>query len=354
MNEQFLRKRSTEIIDNRDENKIDKMTTDIKRILNLSFMQTTSSFDTNNSIELISEYMKNHDRLLYSVISNYIFLLEDEKVGIFITNLDSLAEFVLSAKYNDIYLADKTKRSKVKHYTKIKKTILKLWDHSHLALYQFESLKQSDDEFKRNFIKNISPVKTDVNKQLNEFTKGMNSQLISLVGIFTAMSFLVFGSINSLDGIFKNAQSIPILQIMIIGTVWGLCVTNLVFVFMFFISKMTEMKIKSDLNEDATLIQKYPLIFWSNLILLTVLSMCSWLYYIDTQNIGGWFVNVGKNNSIVVCLIGFLVILISFFICYMYLLGICNKDKCKKSHKNNKKEELQEDKNELNPKSIVS
>ena len=304
-----------------EENKIQEMTIDIKRILSSSFMKSTKDFDVHSCIESINNYIKKHDRLLYSVISNYIFELKNQDPGIFITNLESLTEFVLSDQYSNKYLNNDVETD----YANVKKTVLKLWDHVHLALYQFDSLKQSDEEFTRNFIKNIEPVKTDVNKQLNEFTKGMNSQLISLVGIFTAMSFLVFGAINSLDEIFKNAQNIPILQIMIVGSIWGLCVTNLVFVFMFFISKMTDTPIKSSLDKDATLIRKYPLIFWSNLIIVTILSICSWLYYIDTQNIGGWFVNIGKNNSTIVCLLGFVCILAMFITFSMIFIYQYNK-----------------------------
>lgn len=312
MNDKFFKGTQPKKI---DENKIEEMTIDIKNILDSSFMKTTKDFNAYDCIKLINNYIKEHDRLLYSVISNYIFELKNQDPGIFITNLDFLTQFVLSNKYNEEYLGNNKSNSQLEEYLKVKKTILKLWDHVHLALYQFDNLKQSDEEFKRKFIKNIEPVNTEVNKQLNEFTKGMNSQLISLVGIFTAMSFLVFGAINSLDDIFKNAQSIPILQIMIIGSIWGLCITNLVFIFMFFVSKMTKLEIKSCYRKDATLVEKYPLVFWSELVIIFILTSCSWLYYIDSQNIGKWFVNLGEKWPIFISVGGFVLIGVIFGFC---------------------------------------
>lgn len=314
MNEKFLLNKKSNI----SKNKIDEMTLDIQNILDSSLMKTTTAFDKKKCIELICEYIQKHDRLLYSVISNYIFSLNNQQQGIFITNLDDLTKFVLSDEFN-------TKYNNKYIYVNTKNTIIKLWDHSHLALNQFQCLKQDDEEFTRSFIKNMEPVRKDMDKQVDEFGKSMNSQLISLVGIFTAMSFLVFGGINSLDNIFQGAKSVPILQIMIIGSIWGLCITNLVFVFMFFISKMTRLNIKSCQDEKATLVQKYPLVFWSDLIIITVLALCSWLYYIDIKNMGGWFISIGEKNPCVISILGLVIIGLIFSIFSYILIDKYNK-----------------------------
>lgn len=48
-----------------------------------------------------------------------------------------------------------------------------------------------------------------------KMSKEMNAQLIALVGIFTALSFLVFGGVSSLDNIFLGAKDIPALKLII-------------------------------------------------------------------------------------------------------------------------------------------
>ena len=74
-------------------------------------------------------------------------------------------------------------------------------------------------------------------------TKEMNTQLISLIAIFTALSFIVFGGISSLDNIFDGVKDIPVTKLMIVGSIWCFCIMNLVFVFMFFVGKLTHLEI---------------------------------------------------------------------------------------------------------------
>ncbi|WP_244832944.1 hypothetical protein [Clostridium sp. BJN0001] len=358
-------KKTSDLVENRllKENKLEELVSEINKILDSCIMKTTSEFDKDNSIKVMKKYMQKYDRLPYSVISKYIFSLNNEKQGIFITNLETLTEFVLSDEYKKKYLEKEEdniykklylekeedniykedsiykklyleKEDKV--YKKLKKTILKLWDHSHLAIYQYENLKQSDDEFNKKFAICIEPVRNKMTEKISSSNKSIISQLISLVGIFTAMSFLVFGGINSLEEILKDAIYIPVLQAMIIGSIWGLFLTNLIFVFMFFVSKMTKLEIKSSDRKDANLVQKYPLVFWSELILVIILGNCSWLYYIDSKDIGYWFVLLGKNFPKLVSILGFFIILIVSLIMVVLIL---KNSKCdNNSNKENNKE----------------
>ena len=105
----------------------------------------------------------------------------------------------------------------------------------------------------------------------------------SLVSIFTALSFLLFGGIRSLDNIFAGAKDIPVTKLMIVGTIWCFCIMNLIFVFMFFVSKMTGLNIRSSQDVNANLVQRYPLIWWCDLTLIAVLLMSCWAYYIKSE-----------------------------------------------------------------------
>lgn len=252
----------------------------------------------------ISDYIQEYNRLLYSVISEYIFQLSEEKTDAFNSNLETLVEYTLN-KQDKLHI----EKEECCQQDRTKQSILKLWDHVNLAINQSRNLKQSDEEFKKKFTDHIVPVRKDVDDQLNEFTRSMNSQLISLIGIFTAMSFLVFGGINSLDNIFSGAFSIPLLKLMIIGCIWGLCIINLVFIFMFFISKMVSLNITSNTSPSANIFQKYPLVWWSNLVIGALLIISTWLFYIDKMDLGGWFVALNRNYAGITVIIGFVVII---------------------------------------------
>ena len=50
-------------------------------------------------------------------------------------------------------------------------------------------IKQSDNEYDEKFQKRITAYKEEMSKE-------MNTQMITMVGIFTALAFLIFGSIS--------------------------------------------------------------------------------------------------------------------------------------------------------------
>ena len=297
--------------DNSGEDKLYQISVEIAKLCN-ELSTESQYFDEIQFFENLINYIKTYTRLLYSEISNYIFNINDNaKFSTFENNLLKVVNYVYGSSLDDLY--QRFKSYSHFHIRETKNAVEKFWDHANLAKRQYSQLKQSKDEFKDRFVENIADFK-------QEFTKEMNAQLISLVGLFTAMSFLVFGGINSLDNIFGGAKDIEIIKIMIIGTIWGLCIQNLVFVFMFFISKLTKLSIKSNENSNANFVQKYPLMCWSNLILLFILVMTVWLYFIDYANIGGWLITWSQNNDFLSGLIGSLLILfITIIIAYKFI-----------------------------------
>lgn len=299
---------------------ISTMSTEIIKICeNLS--EENDNFNEVQTAILIENYILRYKRFLYNVISRHIFNGNDP--GTIHSNIDFLLSYVISNDYKADFNSRNKGDNQIEQLYCIKKSVLKLLDHANLAEIQYTNLKQSDNDYKDKFNLNIIPVKNDIEKQLSGFTRDMTSQLISLIGIFTAMSFLVFGGINSLDNIFKSADSIPILKLMIVGCIWGICILNLVFVFMFFISKMTKLNIKSAV--EGNLIQKYPLVWWSNLIICTILLLSTWLFYIDHYNIGSWFLSLSRDNSYT-SISGFIVIILFFVISSRFILKKYHED----------------------------
>lgn len=147
----------------------------------------------------------------------------------------------------------------------------------------YESRQETDGPFKLKDDDYTKVVDEKMQAAGNQLSKEMNGQLISLVSIFTALSFILFGGISSLDNIFAGAKDIPVTKLMIVGTIWCFCIMNLVFVFMFFIAKMTGLNIKSSSDINANLVQKYPMIWWCNFVLIAVLMLSSWAYYVKMK-----------------------------------------------------------------------
>ncbi len=70
-----------------------------------------------------------------------------------------------------------------------------------MAQTQYSGLKQTDEEYKRKFQNSITPFQ-------KELMKDMNAQLLTMVSIFTALAFLVFGGISSLGSICNIADTL--------------------------------------------------------------------------------------------------------------------------------------------------
>lgn len=238
-----------------------------------SLFQPSVEADAEKMFNQIEDYINNHERFLYSTISNYIFheIKGDGAFGTFNHNILLVFE-QLEKRDKEEYGKD--------NYIRMEKSLLKIYDHVNLAYRQFADLKETEDEFNRKVKKSIEPFEA-------KLTREMSAQLLTIVSIFTALAFLLFGGITSLDNLF--AQSGMLLsKILIIGLVWGLCMLNLIFVFLVCVSKMTKQQLEPEAEYKMNTFQRYPVIWWTNLIILSALIIFIWVYYSTRNGIMVW------------------------------------------------------------------
>jgi len=247
----------------------------------------SNEFDCKKAYNLVENFIDEAGRWFYADISNYLFT---NNAGTEFSNLESLQEYAWSIK--------ETTASK-----KTRAAVDKLWDHANLVQKQVEHLRQDQEKYEKHFREFMPKVQQE-----------MNTTLLSLIAIFTALSFMVFGGISSLDNIFIGAKEIPIAQLAIIGSIWGLCISNLVFVFMYFTSKMTKISLSATGSSGANFKQKYPHVFWSNYVLFAILLFSCWIFYIDYSNSGNWLMHFSRENEIISFGLGILAILFVLFV----------------------------------------
>ena len=281
--------------------KLDKMSREMDEICKMLF-DATKEFDEKNAFKQICQYIREYDRLLYTNISIYIFkATSNEEFSSFQTNIDKLLNYSFGEEVDEKVSKVESKDEKFL-IKKSQKVILKIYDHVNLANRQFLELKETDEEYAKKFRTNVEPIK-------REMTTEMSNQLITLVGIFTAIAFVVFGGISSLDNIFQGGmQNIPILKLLMTGLIWGICMVDLIYVFLFCVGKITKLSIKSSDNPKDNLVQKYPIVFWSNFLLISLLLIVSWLYYLEQNNSLTWFDNIVNKNDMWITIIGFVII----------------------------------------------
>lgn len=289
---------------------IQEMTERMNSICQLLLIDSNEFKESDVCNELIN-YLDGSKRILYTSISNTIYVCYNEHdieetermMGNMTANMQAVVEYTRSEEYKK---CRSNANGKQKAYDDTKKAVLKIWDHINLAQMQYSMLKQTDSEYEEKFNCMVEPIKSDLAKDLN-------AQLLTMVGIFTALAFLIFGGISSLNNIFEN-QAIPIMKLMIVGAVWGLCMLNLVFVFLFCVGKMTKLKFSSTDDPNTTIFQKYPIVWWTNLIILSILLLSIWGYYLTNRNMYGWFEQICYKNTTLATIIGSAVIILIIFI----------------------------------------
>lgn len=247
----------------KDLSKWDIMTQSMEKLINTLNIDS-NKFSSKITYEKLCKYKDEHERLLYTVLSDKIFSCyknsdkitdENDEVGNILSNIDALL----------VYCEEKNEISKENNIHNI---VLKLKDHANLATRQYRALKQTDEEYQQKFDKKISGFREKV-------TQEMSAQLITLVGIFTAIAFVVFGGLSSLESIFSNKR--PLIEIIVIGSLWMLGMINLVFIFLKGISNMTKLDISSK-NSD-NLLEKYIWIIWFDLIFILTIISVVWINF---------------------------------------------------------------------------
>lgn len=114
-------------------NNIDFLRNKIKRICR-SLSKPTKVYNPSITVKSICAYLsETHklQRILYSEISTYIFSLDLENRGIFATNVESLLNHALSKDFS----CENVNKDDCQ------KIIIKIYDHSQLAGYQVENVK---------------------------------------------------------------------------------------------------------------------------------------------------------------------------------------------------------------------
>ena len=233
---------------------------------------SAATFDKQSFFDYIYSYVESDNRLVYSSITNYIFSIvpekkkaveQEENVDSIVSNLRAVIDYVNGEEFKD-----KNINKSETTITLTKKYLLKFWDHVNLAQRQYEQITKEETYFQRL-----------AEDSVEKATKPITRDLISLVGIFTTLSFLVFGGVSSLDNVFSGVKDIPLVKLLIVGSVWGICMLNLIFIFIFFIAKLTDISIKSDNSQNANIVKRYPLVFFTNWLLVTILAFGVWSYW---------------------------------------------------------------------------
>lgn len=195
-----------------------------------------SDFDFSSWMKEFNTFSQKYDRFLYSVITSAILREKSEnKITFVMGNIKTIVERIQrnSSTEDDYPILDSELENSIVTISQNKyKLLIKLYDHCNLANTQRAVYNQTRQD--------ISRLNDDSIKQkVGEYEKDITTQLISLVSIFTALAFVIFGSISVLDNLLQNIKDLVIIKTILIADLWLICMSTIFILFTRFICFLT-------------------------------------------------------------------------------------------------------------------
>ncbi|WP_297522993.1 hypothetical protein [uncultured Clostridium sp.] len=237
--------------------------------------------------DLITFYYKN-GRHRYSLISQFLIenaYNQDVLEGLLI-RIDMIEDFLNS---NTNYINECVKEFKYDN-TKInlgefEKSFRKLKDHIELEDYRNKALKSEQESFVRRQTQELQgAINASAQNFINKtevLENKLNTGFISILGIFAAIIIAFFGGIYATVNIFSLIANpkISSWKIIFFGCLAGIIVFNIIFMFLYFLSKFVDKNLacrknrlsESDLKWYKILFCDYPIVTWFNIVMLLII-----------------------------------------------------------------------------------
>lgn len=178
---------------------------------------STQKYSPEKTVTLLHEYIASSDkmeRILYSEISNHIFSLGAHRRGIFASNAERLLYFAYSAESNCT--------------SDCRKIIIKIYDHSQLALHQIENATNI-------LASGIENTKENIKSELQENIKGIEKEYITILGIFASIVLAFVGGITFSTSVLQSIGEVSVFRLLIVIDFLGFILLNVVYLLMKFI-----------------------------------------------------------------------------------------------------------------------
>ena len=232
-----------------------------KKMQHLIYLLLCSSLEFNKEkfIDELDDYIEHYDRLMYSEITSRVHKrIKDNDAGEsdVTTNIDALCDMYLR---NDKLVAEP--RTQI---------ILKICDHINLVSAQTQ---YSDNNVKKveTRVEIASDRLKSFKNDIETIRNSMYSQLISIVAIFVAISFVMFGGMSMMNNLLNlsNMTSVPILELFGIGAMIGIVMMLVIYMFLNFILYL--IKGEKGVDDKNRVISRRA--FWGSIVILSLVAI---------------------------------------------------------------------------------
>ncbi|MFH5958302.1 SWI/SNF complex subunit SWI3 [Clostridium perfringens] len=263
--------------------------------------------------EQLLKFYNTHTRNSYSEILQFFLGIELGNVEYFLENLD--------------YFIKETDNSK------IKRGLEKIKDHIQLEEKRMEYIRKTQTEAGNNLLKQIKEAERNFYIKNNELSAalkksenelnlhkedikthtetienhkksidGINNQIITIIGIFSAIVITFFGGSELFSSALEFLGSVSKYRILFLTILISFVMFNTIFMLLNFISKLIGKELvskncKSEPKENKCetcpkkdkfkkcIKEKYPLVYWFDFICFSLLVLVALIYYIDNYNL---------------------------------------------------------------------
>lgn len=210
-----------------------------------------------NLKEVVGYYRKN-TRHQYHIISQFVndrMAESEDAVSYILNNIDAMLAYL---EYNDdeceIIISSESKSEL--HRKDILLDLEKLYDHIALEEERIKTngiiIRNSNQEIENSVINTFNSIIGNFQNKVDEISNSLNANIITVVGLFSAIIFVFFGGVQSLsdmiNGIWeiktKDELTIPLIIIFAIGFI----IFNVVFLLLYSISKIVNKNIGSSVS----------------------------------------------------------------------------------------------------------
>lgn len=178
----------------------------------------------------------------------------------------------------------------------LKQPFKKLLDHTNLEISRISYITSIDarmdmtgQELRKKY-EEINEKAEEIRPKVDDLEKKANnsySEFISILSIFSAVVLVYFGGTSILGNVLSTMSKTFVLKSIANSMVVGIILLNIIFVFIYFLSKLLDRSISST-NEEffyrnfiIRTREKYPIMFYVNVFFLAILSLdvFTWLIY---------------------------------------------------------------------------
>ncbi|WP_288490036.1 hypothetical protein [uncultured Limosilactobacillus sp.] len=242
---------------------------------------------------LLSEYVYNHYDDVNISPSQESNVFWQENIHNLKRYLDKLLDAVDNLREtNTVKEKDKKTVEKLTQNRELVEELApKMEEHIKLALLQYETFFDEIESVKRK-ADNLTQELKDKEIKLKKATKKLNNStanFISILGIYSALIFGVFGGFDAFKSIFSNMKKTPISTVLIDGSVLMIGLITLVFILLQSIGVLSKKSYlacghKNTSECDCSFSKRYPIFMLTLKIFLLILMLGSIIHILNRDH----------------------------------------------------------------------